>query len=242
MTITEDRQQLSPPNKKAKAVKDVDAAAPIPAAVSDDTDAQETPSINHNWNDPRLDHHFGMESSTAHRSYTNRGRTDAVLKTLKAYGFVASTDTKSKKAFDGGFEPSVCFECYVRKHVGLAHENGELPGKSIGDLAFNIRKSHLLGYENEATNTRIDGLEDRDLVKEALSAKGITDTGLFYSFCRDDLEEFHRMWHCRICRVCVSWHDWHCKGCNKCQYGESIPCEKCKPNEFASWKEASGCW
>mmetsp|Transcript_26589 Transcript_26589/g.40209 ORF Transcript_26589/g.40209 Transcript_26589/m.40209 type:complete len:104 (+) Transcript_26589:46-357(+) len=46
------------------------------------------------WDDPCWDHHFGMDDSSAGGPYTTRGRTDAVWKTLQAYGFKKSEDKK----------------------------------------------------------------------------------------------------------------------------------------------------
>ena len=44
-------------------------------------------------------------------------------------------------------------------------------------------------------------------------------------------------WHCRKCKECTDWREWHCATCDKCQYGVSIPCEKCRPLDFAKRME-----
>lgn len=67
------------------------------------------------WDDQwGWDRHFGMEVRSARDPYTNRGRTDAVWKTLEAYGFRKSNE--KGKTFDG-LTPNPCFECFVRKSV-----------------------------------------------------------------------------------------------------------------------------
>ena len=48
---------------------------------------------------------------------------------------------------------------------------------------------------------------------------------LFYSFCRNDIEQDNCTWHCEICNDCQDWRVWHCEDCNKCTYGVSLPCE-----------------
>jgi hypothetical protein len=206
----------------------------IAAAVS----AEPEEEFNHNSNDACLDHHFGMELDSARDSYTSRGRTDAVWKILAAYGFNRNTDTSSNEEFEG-VKPHACFEYYVRKRKSRADENSELPKYRIADLAQNI--SHLIDYLRDEEKARIERLDDRALVKEALSVNKFgMYTGLYFSFCRGDVEDSG--WHCRICKQCTDWRSWHCKGCKKCQYGVSIPCEECSPKEFAHWKERTGYW
>ncbi|EJK50099.1 hypothetical protein THAOC_30970 [Thalassiosira oceanica] len=210
----------------------------------------------YDWEDPCWDHHFGMEDHSAGGSYSNKGRTAAVWRTLEAYGFRRSAD---KKSFDG-LKPSGCFEYFVRKNVrreeNLA-EDGQIVGYETPELAEKIRSSHHIGYLEGPERKAILEEEDAELVTRALSTENIMRpnpdategnwssqhlyyTDLFYSFCRGGLEEEKCTWHCRICKTCQDWRDWHCKGCNKCQYGASIPCENCNPEEFASWKSATG--
>eukprot|EP00956_Cyclotella_meneghiniana_P034883 scaffold109059_cov23-Cyclotella_meneghiniana.AAC.1 len=189
----------------------------------------------YNWDDPCWDHHFGMEDDR--RSYDNKGRTQAVWKTLHAYGFSRNSENK----FDDA-EPDTCFEFFVRQRVKKSHSvlaSGEIVGFEINSLADQIRTSHQIGYLDSETQTLIRDMTDEVLVKEALSS-GIKGTDLYYSFCREDLEQSMCTWHCKICKECKDWREWHCKGCNKCQYGASIPCSTCNPKEFASWETACG--
>ncbi|EJK47769.1 hypothetical protein THAOC_33493 [Thalassiosira oceanica] len=99
----------------------------------------------YDWEDPCWDHHFGMEDHSAGGSYSNKGRTAAVWRTLEAYGFRRSAD---KKSFDG-LKPSGCFEYFVRKNVrreeNLA-EDGQIVGYETPELAEKIRSSHHIGY------------------------------------------------------------------------------------------------
>jgi len=214
----------------------------------------------YDWEDPCWDHHFGMECEKARQPYTNRGRTDAVLKTFEVYGFHRNADGK----FDDDASPHPCFECFVRKAVKNNNiaEDGQLislsyPGLymeppyerpiavklGIADIAEKIRKSHQIGYLEGHVKRDIFAKSDSDLVREGLSVKGINGTDLFFSFCRNGaLEQDMCTWHCKICKECGDWRDWHCKGCNKCRYGVTVPCSECNPNEYALWKEATGCY
>lgn len=197
----------------------------------------------YDWDDPCWDHHFGMEKKSAGDAYTNRGRTDSVWKTLKYYGFVPATSSQrsSSSVFEGGIHPHPCFESFVRKNVEtkrVSDDTGEILHYSIEDLANEIRKSHQIDYLEGTQQSLIKNMAGSKLVKQALSTVGIQDhVGLFYSFCRNDLEQDNCTWHCKVCKECKDWRDWHCKGCNKCQYGASIPCSKCSPREYASWEK-----
>ncbi|KAL7525259.1 hypothetical protein ACHAWF_001277, partial [Thalassiosira exigua] len=164
-----------------------------------------------------------------------------------------STDNK-KSAFDG-LTPTQCFEHFVRHSVkipGNLSENDQIVGHEVPLLAGKIRRSHQIGYLEGQEQTAIKKEDDKELVKRALSTdklqkvdqsgNSVYYTNMFYSFCRGDLEEGHCTWHCRACRECKDWRAWHCKGCKKCQYGDSIPCDKCNPEEYASWKSQSGYW
>lgn len=232
---------------------------PIQNSAMSDTDEEvSSKRKKYDWDDPCWDHHFGMDDHSASGPYSNQGRTDAVWKTLEAYGFRRSADKKS--AFDG-LTPTSCFEFFVRQSVnipGKILEDGQIDGYQIPRLADKIRSSHHIGYLEGPTQTAIKAEDDMELVTRALSTNNIQkddpaapadswdrrlyDTDLFYSFCRGDLEEEKCTWHCRVCKDCMDWRDWHCKGCKKCQYGASIPCEKCNPEEFAAWKSQTGYW
>lgn len=50
---------------------------------------------------------------------------------------------------------------------------------------------------------------------------------MFYSFCRDEVEQENCTWHCNVCKECMDWREWHCDTCNKCTYGQSLPCDGC---------------
>mmetsp|Transcript_9860 Transcript_9860/g.12429 ORF Transcript_9860/g.12429 Transcript_9860/m.12429 type:complete len:224 (-) Transcript_9860:718-1389(-) len=204
------------------------------------------------WDDPCWDHHFGMDDSSAGGPYTTRGRTDAVWKTLQAYGFKKSED--KKKAFDG-LVPTACFEHFVRenvKKVGKILEDGQIEGNTVSELAKRIRSSHQIKYLEEPVQKAIDDEDDMELVTHALSTEDIRRDGsnddkesgyytdLFYSFCREAVEQSTCTWHCRVCKGCKDWRDWHCKGCNTCKYGSSIPCDKCNAKEYASWRRNCG--
>eukprot|EP00985_Skeletonema_marinoi_P008803 scaffold4022_cov84-Skeletonema_marinoi.AAC.1 len=187
-----------------------------------------------------------MEDYSAGGSYT-RGRTDAVWKTLKAYGFKKSAD--KEEVFDG-LAPTTCFEYFVReniKKVGKMMEDGQIEGNTVSELAERIRNSHQIGYTG--FQKVIDEEDDMELVTRALSSEGIQRDGtkesgyytdLFYSFCREEVEQSTCTWHCRVCKGCKDWRDWHCKGCNTCKYGASIPCDKCNAKEYASWRRHAG--
>ena len=200
------------------------------------------------WEDPCWDHHFGMEDPSARGPYTSRGRTDAVWKTLQAYGFNKSAD--KKKAFDG-LTPTPCFEYFVRenvKKVGKVLEDGQIEGNTVSELAERIRSSHQIKYLEEPVQKAIEEEDDMELVTHALSTGDIRRDGpnddresgyytdLFYSFCREGVEQSTCTWHCRVCKGCNHWRDWHCKGCKTCKYGVSIPCDKCNAKEYASWQ------
>lgn len=185
-----------------------------------------------------------MDDHSATGPYSNNGRTDAVWRTLEAYGFRRSAD---KKSFDG-LIPSSCFENFARKNIrsGNLLEDGQIVGYETPELADRIKRSHHIDYLEGPERKAILEEEDAELVMRALSTekiKSVQDlyyTDLFYSFCRGDLEEGMSTWHCRYCKTCQDWRDWHCKGCKKCQYGASIPCENCNPEEYAAWKSATG--
>ncbi|KAJ7830441.1 hypothetical protein B0H14DRAFT_3872642 [Mycena olivaceomarginata] len=51
--------------------------------------------------------------------------------------------------------------------------------------------------------------------------------GIFYSFCRNGLEQGDCTSHCTVCNKCADWREWHCKLCNKCTYGLTFPCTNC---------------
>jgi len=206
------------------------------------------------WEDPCWDHHFGMEDPSARGPYTSRGRTDAVWKTLQAYGFKKSAD--KKKAFDG-LTPTPCFEYFVRenvKKVGKVLEDGQIEGNTVSELAERIRSSHQIKYLDDSIQEKIEKEDDMELVTHALSTGDIRSrsdgpnddresgyyTDLFYSFCREAVEQSTCTWHCRVCKGCKDWRDWHCKGCNTCKYGSSIPCDKCNAKEYASWQRNCG--
>ena len=213
--------------------------------ISSDEDNASPKKRKYDWDDPCWDHHFGMDvSSTTRAPYTNRGRTEAVWRTLQAYGFRQSSDKNSFK----GSKPSACFENFVRDRVKKTKnvlDNGQLVGFSIQSLLAKIRSSHRLNYLDDPTRKAIEEEEGVELVKLALSDDNIDKsnvyyTDLFYSFCSGDLEQENCTWHCKICKECMGWRHWHCKGCNKCQYGASIPCSSCTPREFASWEKNAG--
>mmetsp|Transcript_26208 Transcript_26208/g.32307 ORF Transcript_26208/g.32307 Transcript_26208/m.32307 type:complete len:229 (-) Transcript_26208:90-776(-) len=205
------------------------------------------------WDNPFWDHHFGMQDSSTRGPYTTRGRTDAVWKTLQAYGFKKSAD--KKKAFDG-LIPTSCFEYFVRENVkemGNILEDGQIEGNTVSELAKRIRSSHEIGYIDDSIQEKIEKEDEMELVTRALSTKGIQRdhgpnddresgyyTDLFYSFCREEVEQSTGTWHCRVCKGCKDWRDWHCKGCKTCKYGASIPCDKCNATEYASWRRQAG--
>lgn len=190
-------------------------------------------SHDYDWEDPTWDHHFGQEQSSARDPYNNRGRTDSVWKSLMAYGFRKSPNNKSP-FFDGPV-PSPCFEYFVRENVkersGI-QQNGEIESHSIEKIANEIRTSHQVGYLDDEDKSNIQNMDNSSLVTQALSVGGFQNMDLYYSFCRQDLEQDTCTWHCRICKECKDWRDWHCKGCNRCQYGASIPCHKCNEREY----------
>lgn len=115
----------------------------------------------------------------------------------------------------------------------------------VRELAECIRDSDQVGYLDEENKNSIKSEDDMELVMRALSTTCIKKeddyySDLFFSFCNGDVEQGICTWHCRVCQGCKDWRDWHCKGCKECQYGSSIPCDKCNPEEYASWKRHSG--
>ena len=159
--------------------------------------------------------------------YTNRGRSEEIWRVLLAYGFQRSTNSKGKHTFQGK-KASPCFERVVRNACkkNEVEENGELFAYSINSIARDVKSNWMLEDED------LSEKNDVELVRDALSIRGIQiGGGYYYSLCRKSLVESSYTWHCRICGRCGDWRDWHCAGCNKCQYGASIPCEKCSPEE-----------
>lgn len=213
----------------------------------EEEDSSSIKMTRHDWEDPFWDHHFGMEDDSSRDPYTNRGRTEAVWKTLQAYGFKKSAD--KKEVFDG-LSPSACFELFVRESVKDADnilEDGQIEGDTVSELAKRIRNSHDISYLDEPVQEAIKAEDDVELVMRALSGdiqrdgpnddgESLYYTGLFYSFCREEVEQSNCTWHCRVCKECKDWRDWHCKGCKTCKYGASIPCDKCNSREYASWQ------
>ncbi len=199
--------------------------------------------VKYDWNDPfSFDCHFGMEDNSASKPYTNRGRTDAVWKTLQAYGF--KKFAKNEQIGCDELIPSACFESFVRKSVKTPSkilEDGQIVGYEIKELANRIRLQGV-AHVKEEDQTAFEEEEDMELVTRALSDKGLQRpsvyyTDLYYSFCgaREGLEQSTCSWHCRSCGECEDWRVWHCKGCNTCKYGASTsPCDKCNPEEYAS--------
>lgn len=204
-------------------------------SASDDDD-----DFDHDFDDSGADHHFGMEDDSAGEPYTNRGRSEDVWKILMAYGFQKRSSADGNDDDAGDLLPNACFECYAREQCrrglalpGQVLPSGEITGWTVSSLAQKIRSSHQIGYLDAKYKKEIVDMADADLVRDALSCKGLdVSEGYFYSFCRGDLEQGGCTWHCRICRQCQDWREWHCKGCNKCQYGVSIPCSKCSPREY----------
>mmetsp|Transcript_39802 Transcript_39802/g.71753 ORF Transcript_39802/g.71753 Transcript_39802/m.71753 type:complete len:247 (+) Transcript_39802:744-1484(+) len=201
--------------------------------VSDPPIETNTVSAPDDWGDETWDHHFGMENHNTGGPYSNRGRSEAVWKTLVAYGFRRTPNN----LFDGP-TPQPCFECFVRQKVknpANVLANGEIASRSTANLADRIRTCHHIGNGEKII---IDNMNENDLVKGALSIDGIKYTDLYYSFCgRGGLEKLSHTWHCRICKCCKDRRDWHCKGCNKCRYGVLIPCSKRNPRDYASWEK-----
>jgi len=112
---------------------------------------------------------------------------------------------------------------------------GELKCYPVNVLAKQIRASSQVGYLHEDNKVKLEAMDDREMVRGALSAGGLNvGEGFFFSFCADRLEPTGNSWHCRICKECFGWRVWHCKGCNKCRYGCSIPCQKCTPRQYAN--------
>lgn len=211
---------------------------------SDEDDPSYYEDNSHDFDDPALDHHFGLENDEARDPYSNRGRTDGVWKILGAYGFRRKADSLS---FDGP-TPDPCFEMTARKCcrggkpiADLVAPNGEIMDSSVPILAQKIRSSHHIGYLKAETKAMLDRMEDSTLVRDALSTEGLEleYESYMFSFCRDDLDSTSHTWHCRICKECMDWREWHCRGCNKCQYGASIPCANCSPTQYARRMENS---
>lgn len=173
-----------------------------PAKQQSEPSGLEDPSSNsYDWHDETWDHHFGMENSNAGRPYSNSGRSEAVWKTLVAYGFRRTPNNSLK----GPSIPHPCFEYFVRQKVKNPANilvNGEIVSGCISDLARSIRTSRHIGCLGSGVKEVIANMDDDDLVKEALSVGGINNTDLYYSFCRGGLEEIGQSWHCRICKSC----------------------------------------
>jgi len=168
-----------------------------------------------------------------------------VWKVFEAYGFRQAADSKKKKGkghtFDGPV-PNPCFELTAREQFlrgeprpGRLLPTGELKCYPVNVLAKQIRASSQVGYLHEDNKVKLEAMDDREMVRGALSAGGLNvGEGFFFSFCADLLEPTGNSWHCRICKECFGWRVWHCKGCNKCRYGCSIPCQKCTPRQYAN--------
>jgi hypothetical protein len=165
--------------------------------------------------------------------------------------------------------PHPCFEMVVRQAAKKGQISGDgtftwqttsfMRGAhtqtiSVASIAAEIRGGEFwFGYSDDTSGKKmvssyygvtcstqdIAGMTDVELVKLALSYKGLTvaktHETYFYSFCRGGkIEGSSHTWHCRKCKKCQDWREWHCKGCQKCQYGVSIPCSKCRPDRYES--------
>ena len=199
-------------------------------------------------------------------TYTNRGRNDAVWKTLEAYGFQRPKENGKKRSLEEssgssrGKTPSPCFELFVREKV-KAPTNilgvGQIQNNTVDELAQKILNPERVGYLDDETQTALQREKHTELVRLALSTDGLTkedpdaapgdwmnsfiyNTRLFYSFCRRDVEPMDNTWHCRKCKGCQDWRDWHCKGCDKCKYGATIPCDTCNPSEYGDRMASDG--
>jgi hypothetical protein len=170
----------------------------------------------------------GYEDDKARAPYSNRGRTDLVLRALCKY-----TDRQIGKGVDQWL-PNPCFEMFVRGQIKEG-QDPEVFLQSAEDFASDIRNTELYGLLAE-NDPELVALDDRSLsafcVGDEKSAKGIY-ADLYWSWCRDDAAQGTCTWHCRKCGCCQDWREWHCKRCNKCVYGVSIPCESCRPLDYA---------
>lgn len=101
--------------------------------------------------------------------------------------------------------PHPCFEAEIRKEYaeGEAKKSGELAIREfleqdleIGMRAAEIRGSDNFQYIDEANRNKTD-IEVVALSYSQCESFG----GMFYSFCRDSLEQMNCTWHCRACKV-----------------------------------------
>lgn len=145
--------------------------------MSSDNESEES-VFDHDFDDLRADHHFGMEHDNAGGPYSNRGRTELVWKILNAYGFRRTTDANGKAVFADGDVPTQCFEREVRLcasrsgkdgYDGTILESGEMAAYTVSSLAKRIRSSHHIDEMDQEQKQQLENMSDADLVREALS-------------------------------------------------------------------------